>query len=536
MKSIIIRVAAASIAGMCMISQLAQPVSAQISSPFQDISSSYAKDDILALYEKNILTGTSNTIFSPIKSMTRAEFVTVLDRLLGLEPVASPVTSFKDIAPKDWYYGWIQAAVQLGLVGGTSASTFAPSSVITRQEAAVLLTRAMKQMNEGNGIKLSFNDKSLISDWAVSSVAAMQKIGLMKGDETGRFRPRDPIQRQEIAVLINRVLHKESWAAELERKAENRIQLGWQYGQTTDEYRKSIVNSNVNTLSPRWYFLDEAGAVSNGTVPSLVTWAHTYNRKVWAMVGNRSNQEETHRVLSSADSRNKLINTLTSYVKQYGLDGLDIDFENMAPKDRSVFTTFITDLRAKLHAINAVLVVNVSADEGTDWTDVFDYAALGKQADYVLMMGYDEHWSGDTVAGSVASLPFVKDAMDNLLKVVPNKKIILALPLYNRDWSMNKNGSSSSSVNITLAEQNRLIAANSIKPVWNSVLGQYTASYTKSGVQHRLWLEEGRSLSAKYELALNDRIAGLAYWHIGGESSDTWTSLRNADKYAGYSF
>lgn len=521
---------------------LLQPVtvSAQVAagSPFQDISSSYAKNEIISLYEKNILTGTTKTEFSPNKSMTRAEFVTVLGRLLGLEPVASPISSFRDIAQTDWYYGWIQAAVQLQLVGGTSASTFSPSSPITRQEAAVLLTRAFQQMNEGLGITLQFNDRSSISNWAVTSVAAMQELGLMKGDEKGNFHPNTAIKRQEIAVLLYRVMQNKNWVYELEKRkgTADPIHLGWQYNQTTSEYRQSVINSEVNTLSPRWYFLGDNGMVTDVTVPSLVTWAHTYGRKVWAMVGNRSDQEVTHRVLSNTLSRNNLVNNLTLYVQKYELDGLNIDFENMAPVDRTLFTTFITDLGKKLDKLDAQLIVNVSPDLGTDWTDVFDYARLGMQADYILMMGYDEHWGGGSIAGSVASLPFVEKALDRLIEVVSNEKIILALPFYNRDWTLNGDGSAESAKDISLIEQNKLMAAHFIKPVWNDYLHQYTASYKKDGLQHRMWLEEGRSLTAKYKSGFQHGIAGFAYWYQGGESADSWSSLRNADKYLNYSF
>lgn len=91
-------------------------------------------------------------------------------------------------------------------------------------------------------------------------------------------------------------------------------------------------------------------------------------------------------------ARNKLVNQLAEIVRQYGLQGLNIDFENVAPKDRQSFTAFITALAQKLHAQGAVLSVDVSPDLDTDWTDAFDYAALGKQADYMVMMGYDEHY------------------------------------------------------------------------------------------------------------------------------------------------
>lgn len=536
MKGIVGRLIIVSIVFTYVTSSFFQSLSASSAQPFDDIKTSFAKHEIIDLYNKNILNGTSETSFSPTRSMTRAEFITVLSRLLKLEPATSPVTPYTDVAQGAWYYGWIQAAVQLGLASGTSAVTFEPNKAVTRQEAAVLLARALKQSDSAAIAKTVFPDGIHIADWARESVAAVYSLGLMKGDETGKFRATDPITREEVAVMIARVLQKKNWAAELEAEPKERIVMGWQYGQTTAQYEKSILKSNVNTLSPRWYFFDQNGALTDVTDPALITWAKQNNKQIWAMVGNRSNKEATHDMLSSTKSRNAAVNQLSDIVSKYGLDGLNIDFENVAPGDRASLTTFITALAEKLHKQGSILSIDVSPDLGTDWTDAFDYAALGKQVDYVVMMGYDEHYGGSLYPGSNASMPYDERAVNTLLKVVPNQKIILALPFYTRDWALKKNGTVLSYEYLSLTEQNQLLKTNSLKPIWNDSLGQYVTSYTKQSVLHKIWLEEGRSLTAKYKLAIDKDLAGLAYWHIGGESSDLWTSIRNADRFYNYSF
>ncbi len=525
------------IAGCLAVNMLPQAVSAAAKTlPFDDISTSYARDEIIDLYNKKIITGTSATSFSPKKSITRAEFITVLDRLLKLEPVTSPVSPYTDVAKSAWYYGWIQAAVQLELASGTSATAFAPTKPVTRQEAAVMIARGLKQTETEAASSSSYKDQDQIAGWASEAVASVSGLGLMKGDETGSFRPSNPITRQETAVLLARVLKQASWASELETKLDERIVLGWQYGQTTAQYQSNILKSNVNTLSPRWYFVGSTGAVSDGTDAALVTWAKKNAKKVWAMVGNRSDQEATHQLLSSASARTKAVDALAALVIKYGLDGLNIDFENVAPADRAYFTTFVTQLAVKLHALGAVLSVDVSPDLGTDWTEAFDYAALGKQADYIVLMGYDEHYGGSVYPGPNASLPYDRSAIKTLTKVVSSKKVILAFPFYNRDWSLNSNGTVASSAYVSLTEQNQLLSSYAMKPVWNSTLGQYVASYTKGSIKHTIWIEDGRSLIAKYRLVVQNGLAGVAYWHIGGESSDIWASLRNAEKYEDYNF
>ncbi|WP_141499686.1 S-layer homology domain-containing protein [Paenibacillus luteus] len=536
MKRAYHRFAMVTIALLTVFTTMGKPVDSLSSLPFDDIGNSYAKQEIIDLYNRKIITGTSERSFSPAQSISRAEFVTIIDRFLGLEPVTSPVSPFADVPKQAWHYGWIQAAVQLGLADGISATSFAPSMPVTRQEAAVLLARALKQAGSKAEGSLTFGDSSQIATWASTSVAAVKQLGLIKGDEQGDFRPTKPITRQETAVMIYRVLQNKNWEAELKAAPEESIKLGWQYGQTTKEYQNNVLRSNVNTLSPRWYFTDASGNITDNTDSSLLTWAKQHNKKVWAMVGNRSDQAATHQMLSSSAARSNAVTKLVDYAKSYKLDGLNIDFENVAPQDRAALTAFMTELSKKLKLISVTLSIDVSPDRGTDWTDALDFAALGKQADYVVLMGYDEHWGGGSEAGSNASLGFDKAALYKLLQHVAGEKIILAVPLYNRDWDLNKDGSVASTEFISLTQQNALMAQFAIKPVWDAKIGQYTAAYLKNGVRHRMWLEDGRSLTAKYKLVVDAKLAGLAYWYVGGESADIWSSMRNADRFLNYDF
>lgn len=529
MKKIIGRFIAAAVAIAFTTSIAFQGATAVTSAPFDDISASYAKQEIINLHNKNILQGTSASSFSPDKPITRAEFITVIDRMLGLAPAASKVSPFADVPQSAWYYGWVQAAVQLGLATGTSATTFAPGKEVTRQEAAVWTARAFKQTGKA-GSGSSFHDGSRIADWASASVSILHEQGMIQGDPTGNFRPFDSITREETAVLIDRVLQNKSWAAQLEAAPAPKIVIGWQYGQSTEQYKKNILSSNVNTLSPRWYFTEKIGAATDETDKALVAWARENNKRVWPLVGNRSDQETTHQILSNAAARNKLVDQLAGYVASYKLDGLNIDFENVAPKDRESFTAFITSLAAKLHKLGAVLSIDLSPDLGTDWTEAFDYAALGKQADYIVMMAYDEHYDGSP-AGSTASLPYAEKAVKTLLKAVPADKIILAMPFYSREWLVNASGKAVSSAYISLTEQDRMIQTYPLAPVWNESLGQYVSRYTKQSANQTIWLEDGRSLILKYKLVVDHRLAGSAYWYIGGESPDIWTSMSNAEKF-----
>ncbi|MCM3630691.1 S-layer homology domain-containing protein [Paenibacillus glycanilyticus] len=503
--------------------------------PFDDIAGSFAKDAIIRLYDKQLLSGTSARTFSPKQPVTRAEFITILDRVLGIKPVHSAISPFKDMTASAWYYDAITAAVQIGLVDGTGVHTFEPSKPVTRQEAASMLVRAFKQSNV-TGSTWDYADAGEIAAWADTAVGAVRTLGLMTGDSNNNFNPADGLTRQETAAVIDRALQNAKWASAL-AKPQNaaRVQFGWQYGQTAAQYEQSVVQAKVTTLSPRWYFFDPAGGVSDYTDQSLVNWASKNKRQIWAMVGNRSSQEVTHQNLSNATYRGKVVDRLASYVQKYGLKGLNIDFENVAPGDRAYMTAFISELSTRLHKLGAVVSVCVSPDLGSDWTEGFDYQALGASADYIVMMAYDEHWSTSPKAGSVASMPYVNNAVNTLLQVVPANKVILALPYYNRDWAIQNNGTVTAT-ELTLIEQNNLIRKYSLTPTWDASVGQYTVTYQLNGLKHQIWIEDGRSLAAKYKTAMDHDLAGLAYWYMGGASPDVYASLSNAERFYGLNF
>lgn len=498
--------------------------------PYSDIDSSYAKNAITNLYNQNIMKGTSATLFSPKQPVTRAQFMTTLVRLLDLEPVDSSIPAYRDVKKSAWYYGAVQASTDLGLTDGTGNGIFNPDQSVSRQEAATWIVRTLQKSASGSFPHTGYKDDTSISDWARPYVYIISQLGLMQGDQ-GAFNPKQELTRQETAMILDRLLQKTDFADKLSQEFNPGIQLGWQYQQTDEEYKKSILQSNVNTLSPRWYFLDSHGALSDHTEPSLVKWAKNKGKGVWAMFGNRSDQTITHQLLSSSERSAALIKKIKNSVTQLGIQGINLDFENVAPEDRANLTKFVKNLASELHSVNAVLSVDVSPNLNSDWTAAFDYKALGQAADYIVLMGYDEHWSGGAYPGSVASLAWVENGMNKLLADVPRSKIILALPFYNRDWVVNSKGISSGSEDITLSEQASRVANKKLNTKWDAGLGQYTTTYWQSNSQHKIWLEESRSLSLKYKMALENDIAGFAYWSIGGETMDIWASLRNAAKY-----
>ncbi|WP_246058075.1 S-layer homology domain-containing protein [Paenibacillus illinoisensis] len=501
---------------------------------FQDISTSYAKDAITHLVNEGIAAGTSETRFEPKKAVTRAEFATFAVRLLGLKPVKNNISPYNDTRSTEWYYGNVSAMTNLSILEGKGQGTFQPNASITREEAAALLVRMLKQTSGSTGLlSTTYVDASDISVWAKPYVQKVYQLGLMRGND-GLFRPQDQVTREEAAVMLDAILQKKEWSQQLKNADSLGIQLGWQYNSTTAEFKKQVEQSNVNTLVPRWFFINSSMQITDHTDSALLTWASSTNREVWPLLGNRSDAAMTHQMLSSSANRTSVITQVTAYVKKYQLDGINVDFENVLPADRAGMTAFVTSLAASLHTIGAVVSVDVSPDLGTDWTEAFDYAKLGAVSDYMVLMGYEEHWNGDPIAGSVASLPWVERALDTMLTDVVRAKVILALPLYTRDWS--SASPATGSWDITLAEQGtRARAVGSVRQ-WNAGLEQYVIGYSNNGLARYIWAEESRSLTAKVRMSTDRKIAGLAYWYMGGETADVWDAISNASRIESYQF
>lgn len=507
---------------------------ASVQQRFQDTNTSYAKDAITHLVNAGIAAGTSEHTFEPKKTVTRAEFATFAVRLLGLKPVKNNINPYNDISINAWYYGNVAAMTNLSILEGKGQGTFQPNASITREEAAALLVRMLKQPAQSTGILSStYYDAADISGWARPYVQTVYQLGLMKGSD-GMFRPHDQVTREEAAVMLDAILQKKTWSDQLKSSDQLGIQLGWQYNSTTAQFKKQVEQSEVNTLVPRWFFLNSSMKVTDHTDPALLSWAAATDRQIWPLLGNRSNPELTHQMLSSSANRTAVISQVAAYVKTYKLDGINVDFENVQPADREGLTAFVTSLTASLHALGAVVSVDVSPDLGTDWTDAFDYAKLGAVSDYMVLMGYEEHWNGDPKAGSVASLPWVEKALDKMLTEVVRAKIIMALPLYTRDWS--SVNPAASSWDITLAEQGARASASGSVRRWDASLVQYIIGYSSNGTPRYIWAEDSRSLSAKVLMSEQRKIAGLAYWYMGGETADVWNAISNASRFESYIF
>ncbi|WP_442913611.1 glycosyl hydrolase family 18 protein [Lacrimispora sp.] len=279
----------------------------------------------------------------------------------------------------------------------------------------------------------------------------------------------------------------------------------------------------VNVISPTWYELtDNEGNFRSLAQEDYVKKAHDKGLKVWALINNFSSDVNTEVLMSKTSTRRKLIEALMSEVDRYGLDGINLDFEGIKEEAGVHYIQFIRELSIPCRKKGIVLSVdNYVPAPGNHF---YNRKEQGIVADYVIIMGYDEHYAGGD-AGSVASINYVENGIKDTLAQVPKEKVINGIPLYTRVWTEGPDGKVASSA-MGIARAKEWASENHVELYWQGELGQYYGELqTEEGLK-KLWLEEERSIGLKMDLIKQYGLAGVACWKLGFEPSDLWDEIR----------
>ena len=279
----------------------------------------------------------------------------------------------------------------------------------------------------------------------------------------------------------------------------------------------------MNVIVPTWFNV----VSGDGTYTSLasrdyVDKAHDMGLKVWAMVENVSTEESvknlnTKTLMSSTSTRKKLIEKLMNEADTYGFDGFNLDFESLKAEAGPHYVQFIREMSVACR--NKGLVLSVDNYVPSSYTAFYNRREQGIVADYVIVMGYDEHYAGGE-AGSVSSIPYVREGIENTLKEVPKEKVINAVPFYTRVWTVNEGTTSSKAYGISDARQ--WVEENQVELSWDKLLGQYYGETVSGSGQQYIWMEEEDSMKLKIDLIKEFDLAGVACWKLGFEPADIW--------------
>ena len=304
------------------------------------------------------------------------------------------------------------------------------------------------------------------------------------------------------------------------------VNLAWHQVTSTDAnnyFADTTQNmTGVNVISPTWFSVsDNDGNVSSLASGEYVMQAHEKGLKVWGLVDNFSENMSTTTVLSSTAARQNLENQLVTYALKAGLDGINVDFESLSEDVGIHFLQFLRELSIQCHENNLVLSVDNPVPE--DFTSHYDRAEQGKVVDYVIIMGYDEHYVGSD-AGSVASLPWVEQGVKDTLAEVPAKRTILAIPFYTRLWKTTDGGALTSEA-IGMDQAQQAISDNGAETYWDKTTSQNYGTYEGDGATYQIWLEDSKSIAEKVKLIPKYKLAGVAEWKLGFENSGIWSVI-----------
>jgi len=300
---------------------------------------------------------------------------------------------------------------------------------------------------------------------------------------------------------------------------------------TQDLLRETAI-TGLNVLSPTWFAIaNPSGLLSNKADRSYVEQAHNKGYKVWALITNSFDPDLTHEILSDSKAQQQVIDQLLLYASYYNLDGINLDFENIYEYDKNNLSSFVEKISTALKQQNLVVSVDLTVpSNAANWSKCYDRIRLGKAADYVMVMTYDEHWSKSPVSGSVASYGWVKSGIEKTLLAIPKEKLLMGLPFYTREWEEQSDGTDNPHVRsqtLTMAGAEEKIKNNHLDVQWLDDQGQYYTEYEQDGKRYRIWLEEERSLALKADLVGKYQLAGVASWRKGFEKQSVWTVLNN---------
>ena len=304
------------------------------------------------------------------------------------------------------------------------------------------------------------------------------------------------------------------------------VNLAWHQVTSTDAnnyFADTTQNmTGVNVISPTWFSVsDNDGNVSSLASGEYVMQAHEKGLKVWGLVDNFSENMSTTTVLSNTAARQNLENQLVTYALKAGLDGINVDFESLSEDVGIHFLQFLRELSIQCHENNLVLSVDNPVPE--DFTSHYDRAEQGKVVDYVIIMGYDEHYVGSDT-GSVASLPWVEQGVKDTLAEVPAKRTILSIPFYTRLWKTTDGGALTSEA-IGMDQAQQAISDNGAETYWDKTTSQNYGTYEGDGATYQIWLEDSKSIAEKVKLIPKYKLAGVAEWKLGFENSGIWSVI-----------
>ena len=318
---------------------------------------------------------------------------------------------------------------------------------------------------------------------------------------------------------------------------EGKVSLGWHSigGVGGNDTLDAMVaeSKGMNVIAPTWFSLnDNEGNFRSFGTSQYVQQAHNYGLKVWGVWDNFNYKNETgtnidsYAVLSSTSKRRLLVQNMINTSLSLGLDGINIDFEGLTEDVGEHYIQFLRELSVECR--KSSLVLSIDNYVPFHFNEFYRLDIQGEIADYVIIMGYDEHWHGSKDPGSVASIDYVSNGINKTLEQVPAGKVVNALPFYTILWKTE--GAEVTDEYITLNNVADFLQRVNITPTWDEETCQNYAEWQSGSTTYQIWVEDLESLRVKLNVMSTQDIAGVAVWRLGYGTPAAWELIR---AYAG---
>lgn len=309
---------------------------------------------------------------------------------------------------------------------------------------------------------------------------------------------------------------------------DHKINLVWHQSTSTESNdamaEMTAEMTGVNVISPTWFSVtDETGTISSLASADYVKLAHDAGREVWGLIDNFNEAFDETTDLAYASVRSRIIEQLLAEAASCGMDGINVDFENLKEAGIPHYLQFLRELTSAAHAQN--LVVSVDTPVPQAYTMYYQRGEQARFVDYMIVMAYDEHFAGSEEAGSVSSLPFVQQAVEEMTRVMPADQVICGIPFYTRVWTEKFGQSAIISEVLGMDGAKNYAKENQMTETWDASIGQNVATVETSDARYTIWMEDEQSMEEKLKVIQSADLAGVAEWKLGFECADVWSLI-----------
>jgi len=299
----------------------------------------------------------------------------------------------------------------------------------------------------------------------------------------------------------------------------------------------------IGVLVPTWYGVDKNGLVNGAPNPGILATAKAHRLPVMPII-SLTERANLHALMANEPAKAQMIAAMIREAKANGYVGFHFDFENIAWTDRDAFSLMTKQTAEALHKEGLLLTVavcpNAPGHPGRGafskwmyeyWRGVYDIEALGKSADFLSFMTYDQHtrW---TTPGPVGGMPWVMENIDYALKVVPKEKISIGIPLYGYHWyagnPVKADGTEASNISADYYDADEwqpFVRQYNIKVQWDDVEQESWFWFNRDQMREWAFVPDARSFKARLDVMNKYGLQGFSAWVLGSEDPAIWDTL-----------